>query len=109
MPAKPPASDVAIPNVFGDDQRAEAVAGAIMLGQQQIVQLEVQQRLNGHEDTTLLPDVQVADGQVHPTYGSRREQINTGLRLLMEDNADLHDAIVGLAEKWQAERAGAPS
>jgi len=107
-PAKPRQNEPAIPDVFGADQRAEAVAAALMLGQQQIVQLDVQQRLNGDEGDTAIPDAKPREeGGAPPTYDERRAQIRRGLRLLMEDNSDLHDAIVALAAKWRSERDGA--
>lgn len=98
----------AVPDVFGDDQRAESIAVAVMAGQKALVDLEVQQRLNGHGDDVVVPGAEPgAGGEAPETYKERRQRLLEGCRLLVEDNADLREAIEAVAAKWRAERAGA--
>lgn len=100
-----PSEDVQVPDIFGSDQRAETVAAAIMGGQKALVDLQAQQRLNGDEDSAPIPGAQPKPGQAQPqTYGERRQQLEAGIRLLMEDNADVREQIEAVAAQWQRER-----
>lgn len=91
--------------VLGDDQRADTVAHALMHAQKMILDLAVQQRLNGDEDDEAIPGAEPQPGQERPqTYGERRAQLEDGCRLLMEDNSDLREEIEKVAAAWRTER-----
>lgn len=80
-----------VPDLLGDDGLARVVADFIRDMQNQRAQLQVMQVANSASDIDPLPN------NPNLSYGERREQINSGIRLVCHRFEDVMDQVRELA------------
>lgn len=74
----------------GDDQRVQTVATILQQSQQQHLQLKQAMFANDHDEDTVIPDWPT---DPKPTYGKQLERLTTGVKRVLDANADIADEL----------------